>query len=408
MQLRDLKNKKVIILGFGVEGKATLKFLRYHFPKQIVTTADKKDGSGYLKKQESYGLAIRSPGVPKRFITIPSTTATNIFFANVKGMVIGITGSKGKGTTAALTHSILLEAGIRSHLVGNIGNPMLTEILKQHSKKDIFVAELSSFQLDDIAYSPHISVIVNLFTDHLDYHKTRRAYIKAKKRIVAHAKHTDYFVYNPAFKELRNLARHTKAKAIPFIETVPFAYDRKLLPGKHIEENMRAAITVARLLSIPTSTIVKGIKAFEPLPHRLEYIGDRNGIHFYDDSAATIPEATLCALKTLGGDVKTLITGGSEKGTDFSKLRKYLQKREVASLILFPPTGKKIGRSLRIKKFYVASMKEAIGIALRVTPKGKICLLSPASASFSLFRDYKERGDLFKKLIRDIKHRLPH
>ena len=171
MKLDQLKKyKKILILGYEKEGQATERFLKKYHPTALIGIADQKIDPNYLDEQNKYDLVIRSPGVPKHLITKPYTTATNIFFGNCQGKIIGVTGSKGKSTTASLIYSILKNAKKKVKLCGNIGRPMLLELLKPMSREDIFVCELSSYQLDDIEYSPHISVITNLFPEHMNYH----------------------------------------------------------------------------------------------------------------------------------------------------------------------------------------------------------------------------------------------
>lgn len=404
MKIEDLKDKKILILGFGMEGKATWAFLKKYFPNQNIGVADKKDGSDYLDKQKNYDLVVKSPGIPKRFVTRPYTTATNIFFANVRGKTIGVTGSKGKSTTASLIYAILKQAGLKAHLVGNIGNPMLSSLLKSNGKNDIWVLELSSFQLDDIKYSPHISVIINLFKGHTDYHGTVGEYFFAKKNIVAQARSNDYFIYNPDFQELVQLVKVTKAKAIPFIDKLPF--DEKNIPllGKHNRDNVRSAVTVANIFAIPKQKIITAVKNFKSLPHRLELVGTFKNITFYDDAIATIPQATVKAIETLK-NIGTILLGGQDRDYDYSELADTLIAYNISNVVLFPDSGEKILKVLKSKTeklpliFTTKSMEEAVKFAYKQTPKGTICLLSSAAPSFSLWRNFEEKGNLFQKYV---------
>ena len=411
MRLQELKGKKILIAGFGIEGKATEEFLRHYFPKMRIGVADQKEGADYLEKQNDYDLAIKSPGIKKELLTIPYTTATNIFFANCKGKTIGVTGSKGKSTTAAIIYAIVKAAGIKVHLVGNIGKPMLTELLKTNGQDDMWVCELSSFQLSDIEYSPHISVILNLFPEHMDYHGSTQTYYDAKKRILIGAGSTDYFVYNPAVHELHELANMTDAKAMPVIDELPF--DEKIIPllGKHNKDNIRAAVTVAQILKIDPDIVAKAIKHFKPLPHRLQLVGTFKGITFYDDAISTAPESTIAAIEALG-NVGTIFLGGQDRGYNFSKLVDTIIYKKVPTIVLFPDSGEKIRELLEqrlilrkgstlMKIFETTSMEEAVKFAYKHTPKGSICLLSCASPSFSLWGNFEEKGDLFQKFVRE-------
>ncbi len=403
MNLPTLRNKKILIVGYGVEGKATRDFLRKKFPEMQIGVTDAKKGTAYLKKQKEYDLAIRSPGTHPKQLTIPYTTATNIFFANAQRPIIGITGSKGKSTTSALVTTMLKHGGFDARLVGNIGYPMLTELLRPVRKNTIYVCELSSFQAMDLHYSPHISVILNLYEEHLDFHGTRNAYWQAKEHLVSYATNHDYFVYSSLYPRLAKLARATKAKAIPIIKTLPFTLGPTHLKGKHNEANIRAAYTIARIMGISEKHVAHAIETFKPLPHRLEPIGTYRGIEFYNDSIATIPEAAMYAVEALGARVQTLILGGFDRGIDFSRLAKFIARhKHIKTLILFAPSGKRIQVSLhRItqrvpqKEYFAKNMQEAITIAFRETTPGTICLLSPASPSFGLFTDYQDRGKQF-------------
>ena len=200
MKLKDLKKyKKILILGYGKEGQATERFLKKYHPTALIGIADQKIDPNYLDEQKKYDLVIRSPGVPKHLVTQPYTTATNIFLANIDNVVIGVTGTKGKSTTVSLIYAILKQAGRTAHLIGNIGRPMLDTMLQEIGKEDIFVCELSSYQLDDIEYSPHISVVTNLFPEHMNYHGSLDAYYQAKKNILKFVKIDDYYCYNPKY-----------------------------------------------------------------------------------------------------------------------------------------------------------------------------------------------------------------
>lgn len=404
MKLKELANKKILILGRGIEGQATLAYLKHYFPCSTIATADCQDGPDYLIAQKKYDLVIRSPGVPKHLIEVPYTTATNIFFANVKGLTIGITGSKGKSTTASLIFAMLSAADRPVHLVGNIGNPMLSELLKDSNIHAIWICELSSYQLDDINYSPQISVITTLFPEHMDYHGSVDAYYRAKTNILKFAGELAYFVYNPADPFLCQLAKKTKVHAIPFVETLPLPF--KLIPllGKHNHDNIRAAVTVARLLKISDKTISKAIKNFSPLPHRLQFVGKFKQIKFYDDAISTTPQSTICAIESLS-KIGTIFLGGQDRGYDFTQLVSLIKRRKISNLVLFPDSGAQIEKLLKKtgSKFTLCKtrdMEEAVKFAYQMTPAETICLLSTASPSYSVWKNFEEKGDLFVKFVR--------
>ncbi|MBI2056232.1 MAG: UDP-N-acetylmuramoyl-L-alanine--D-glutamate ligase [Candidatus Sungbacteria bacterium] len=406
MLLRDLKNKNILILGYGVEGQSTMRFLKHVLSRQCtVDIADQKNGPDYLEKQKNYDLVIRSPGIPKSLVTRPSTTATNIFFANTKGITVGITGSKGKSTTASLLHAFLHAGGLPVRLVGNIGNPMLDALIERNTPEDIFVCELSSYQLDDIEYSPHISLILNFFPEHMDYHGGVRNYWDAKKRITAKAAGKDYFVYNPEYSKLTELARRTKARAVPFIAEMPFPEEDIPLIGVHNRGNIRAAATVALLFNISYSAMSDALKKFKPLPHRLESVGIFNGIAFYDDAISTTPESAIAAIRSLP-NIGTIFLGGKDRGYDFSALAREIITAHIENIVLFPESGVKIKEALEKTKEKIPniletlSMKEAVHFAYERTNQGAVCLLSSASPSYSLWKNFEEKGNDFQNCVR--------
>ncbi|MDP2967385.1 MAG: Mur ligase family protein [bacterium] len=484
MKLKELKSKRILILGFGREGRNTFRFLRKLFPKKVLGIADKNEkvdqsclatelpfmeakvekkessstklsnqkiklyklhlGENYLKALKDYDVIIKSPGIPFKIIPRSElrklTSQTKIFFENCQGQIVGITGTKGKGTTAAMIYEILKAEGIKAHLIGNIGKPVLNLLPRPtkwgegefaelrsslalrfaradearlqrpfSARPDVYVYELSSHQLYDLKKSPHIAVFLNLFADHLDYYRNFKEYADAKANITLHQKKDDYLVYNAQDKIVKEIAKKSKAKKVP-------------IKGEYYELNRAAARAVARLFKIPSKIIEKAIKEFKHLPHRLELVGTFKRITFYNDASATIPEATMAAMETLGRKkVETIILGGSDKNIDFKNLAKKVLESKIKTVILFPTTGKKIWKDIVRQKrketnrkgrvlnhFFVTSprysaaqyMKDAVKLAYQHTKADKICLLSTACASFSIFKDYKEKGDLFKKYVR--------
>ena len=406
MKLEDLKKyKKILILGYSKEGQASERFLKKYHPAALIGIADKKMGANYLDEQKKYDLVIRSPGVPKHLITKPYTTATNIFFGNCQSQIIGVTGSKGKSTTASLIYSILKKAGKTAHLIGNIGRPMLDTMLKEIGRDDIFVCELSSFQLDDVKYSPHIAVVLDLFPEHMNYHGDVKNYYSAKKNIIARATAKDYFVYNPKFDQLKSWAKDLKCQTVPFEQKIPIVDKDIPLIGEHNRENIKAAITVAHLIDIDNNTIVKAIKKFKPLPHRLQMVGTYKNITFYDDAISTTPQSTILAIESLK-NIGTIFLGGEDRGYDFNRMVEVIIDYKIPNIVLFPDSGDTILKIIRSKKikwlrlFETQSMEEAVKLAYQYTPKGKICLLSNASPSYSLWKNFEEKGDLFQFFVK--------
>lgn len=406
MKLTDLKKyKKILILGYGIEGQATEKFLKKYLPEAIISIADQKIDQDYLNEQKKYDLAIRSPGIPKKLVTIPYTTATNIFFANINNIIIGVTGTKGKSTTASLIYSILKTAGKKIHLVGNIGYPMLLELFEPISKEDIFVCEFSSYQLDDIKYSPHISVITNLFPEHMNYHGSVDAYYQAKKNILKFVKPDDYYCYNPNYPILEQWAEHIKCYSRPSKRIIYFDQMTNPLIGEHNLENIDEAVAVAKIFNISDKVIKNTVRNFQPLPHRLQFVGKFNNILFYDDAISTTPESTICAIKSFP-KIGTIFLGGMDRGYDFDKLSRIIIEKEIPNIVLFPDSGEKIfdllnkAAGIKFKFFKTKSMEEAVDFAYKNTPINTVCILSTASPSYSLWKNFEEKGNEFQKCVK--------
>lgn len=428
MKLEELKNKKILIVGEGIEGNAALKYLKKHLSNNVIDIVDQKDGKNYLDKQKNYDIAVKSPGVRSELITIPYTTATNIFLSNAKGKVIGITGTKGKSTTTTLIYKMLQKQGLDVYLGGNIGQSPL-DFIDNLNDNSWTALEMSSYQLNDLKTSPHIAVVLMITSEHLDYHKTQEAYIDAKRNILRFQTPQDFAVINKDYPTSHESDIHTLAKIFRvsrerevgdgcFVEGQDIWLSRdgkkakiieinkiKLL-GKHNLENVAAASCAAILAGVSKTNIAKVLEEFGGLEHRLEFVGEKNGILFYNDSLATVPEATIEAMEALP-DTETLIAGGFDRGLDYSILGQYLNKGQIKTLILFPPTGARIWEEVckatseenRPEKFDVTTMQQAVRIAAAETLPGKIVLLSPASASFGTFKDYKDRGNQFKDEI---------
>lgn len=410
MLLSELKNKRVLILGFGTEGKDTFLFLRKKFPNLPLGIADQKSklvlpskrnvrlhlGKNYLKAVRKYQVIIKSPGIPtkalKPFVKSGQriTSQAALFFANCPGTIVGITGTKGKSTTSSLIYGVLKEGGKRAFLVGNIETPSLS-LLQKAKKKDVFVYELSSFQLEDVKQSPHIAVILNIFAEHLDHHETLKEYLKAKSNIARFQKRGDVVVYDARNRYATSLARLSHGRKIPFTKKKKIAWVAAAEP----------AIIVAKLLGIPRVKVAAAIRKFKPLSHRLEPAGTFRGITFVNDSASTNPASAIAALQTLGPRVHTVIAGGLDRGLSYKELGHEIEKQGIRLLVLFPDTGKKILRHIKkdILHYTASGMKEAVRLSYMHTPKGKICLLSPASASFNMFKNFKDRGDQFKQYV---------
>lgn len=442
MSTAAIKGTSVLIVGYGREGKSVERWLAKRYPALHIEHRDRKhDGEAYLADIAAFDTVIRSPGVSPYAPPLQAyaqsggfiTTATNLFFSHVSGVTVGVTGTKGKSTTSSLIAHLLQRQYADVRLVGNIGTPML-DTLEHATPHTMYVIELSSHQLVDIRFSPHIAVLLGIVPEHLDYYPDVEAYAQAKARIAAFQSPADMVVYNPVHATLRTLLAHAPARRVFFSERYSggvMTYVKQGCVYTQVEdvfepviacadipllgntENVLAAVTVARLFGEKPKDIAASIRSFRSLPHRLELVGTYRGIRFYNDSLATIPEATVHALRALGADVATLIVGGYDRHLDYAPLGAYLQNHPVSHLILFPDTGKRIwdavsnamdaaARNHVVTRHAVSSMEEAVRLAYALTPKGKICLLSPASASYNLFKNYEDRGNQFAAWVKKL------
>lgn len=448
MKIAELENKRILILGLGREGLATLKFLQQNLRQANLAVADnrclsefsseeqvllnqieqKQLGENYLQNLESYEVIVKSPGIYPRKREIQEalaagvqiTSATNIFFANQKGKIIGVTGSKGKSTVSSLIYRILLEANLPAFLIGNIGQPALS-FLEKDRQENFYVFELSSYQLEDLKYAADIAVVTSFFPEHLDYHGNLESYFEAKMNIAKNLKKEHTLIYNAASKEVSALAKELACHILAFndgqrskvTEDTLYCNGEALLSvkevpllGKHNLENVLAACAVAKLLGIENETIQSATRKFKSLAHRLEFVGTYKEVDFYDDAISTTPESTIAALEAMPKQIGTLILGGLDRGYDFSKLAERVLEKEVPNVILFPGSGPRIREALqkinaklpRIEE--VEDLSTCIKKCFELTPAGTICLLSTASPSYNMFKNFEDKGDQFQKLVK--------
>lgn len=404
-RFRFLGAKNVLIVGYGREGRITHRFLKKYYPKLKIGIADQKFSKEYLSKQNSFDVAIKTPGMPPHMITIPYTTATNLFFLEIKkrgNTIVGVTGSKGKSTTTSLINAILNEGGYRAQLLGNIGIPMLGALLKPISKKTIYTLELSSYQLGEIQFSPNVAVITNLFPEHMDYHGGIEEYYDAKQKIINYQGEKDYFVYNPKNERLVLWAKSARSITVPFAETVPVPDEEIPLLGQHNRENIKATLAAAKIFNISEDAIKEAILKFKPLDHRLQPVGFFKGIKFYDDAISTTPESTIAALRSIP-NVKTIFLGGQDRGYNFNELEKVVRELKIENVVLFPESGQRIFSSRRgLNVLETNDMSKAVKFAYQVTPKDSVCLLSTASPSYSVWKDFIEKGNCFQDWVKKL------
>lgn len=340
--------KTLLLLGEGKEGKVSRSYFGTIYPYLQIEATNEQLNEDFYIKQQHCDLGIRSPGINPEKISMHYTTATNWFLAHAQAPVIGITGSKGKSTTTALIWHILARNGIKATMLGNMGKPMLSALFTK-SVPDYYVVEFSSYQLADCVISPHRVVITALFPEHLDYHGSLENYYKAKQQVLVNQTTHDHYYFPEENQLLRSWADSGEAVAHPIKINNQIRNSLTLL-GEHNLLNASLAAAVAMDVGLTIDQVNRGLATFVPLTHRLQFVGQFSGIHFYDDAISTTPESTLAALRALP-QTTTLFLGGQDRGYDFKPLIDYLNSSAVKNLVLFPDSGKTIAKLLPKNRF---------------------------------------------------------
>lgn len=422
MKLSDLKNKTIIIFGFGKEGQATFEVLKKHDLPVAAIVDDTPVETGrcpvsttnaargvFTGTQSNNLVIIKSPGIkPDHPFLIEAlgngaiiTSPTNLFLAERKGkgMIIGITGTKGKTTTTSLLAAVMKAAGRPVELVGNVGIPMMDFFDAPVGTE--FVVELSSYHLHDLTTAPDIGVILNLYEEHMDWHGSVEAYQQAKLNLGKIMDESDILVYNAEFPALLDLAVKIKATAIPFKDD-PALLDHLQLLGVHNRMNARAVITVADLLGIDHSVIASTFETFKAIRHRLEIVGEFDGLTYVNDSISTTPQSAVAAIDVFDSRLSTIILGGFDRGYHFAPLIDRL-KRLPDVQILVMPGGERLASELQaegIESTPIIDLKEAVTRARWRGKPGQVVLMSPSSPSYGQFKNFEERGDRFVEAVK--------
>lgn len=418
MNLSTLQNKRIALWGMGKEGKATLSFLKKHFPDKdiIIINRDQPDGvdnfipeTDIEKHLNDFDVVIKSPGISYYHDMVGKmrnagkevTSATNIWFAIPrKGKVIAITGSNGKSTTCALLHHILTGLGLDAELGGNIGKPLLS----LRDDADYYVVELSSYQTCDLKYAPDIAVVLNLHPEHLQWHRNHKQYYHDKCNLLRRGAAVNIVnAAEPRLSDTENKAVFNSRDAIYFEggmiynSYMPVGGSAKFpLLGDHNLENLCAALTVCQKLGLVITEALRQSYTYPGLRHRLQVVGPINGHFYVNDSISTDPEASIAALKALHDKKITLLLGGEDRKQDYTELCKLIDENENVNVICSYTTGPRIYQQLNTtRKHMAANLEEAVKKAKKITPEGGYILLSPASPSYDAFHDFEERGNLF-------------
>ena len=448
MNLDILKGQRIALVGFGLENQALGQLLCARDIPFAVCDARPADsgltndwpsvvswntGPTYLDELRSYDLLVRTPGISPLHPRLQQaathgvrvTTQMQLFFATCPCPVIGITGTKGKGTTTLLLADIMKSGQSRRiHVGGNMGQPPIA-LLDSMQSEDLALLEMSSFQLQDLPYSPQTALVLSVTQDHLDYHANLEEYVTAKRNIATHQRPGDLLISHAdcataqTFKDY-SPAHHWSFSARRSVAVGAWSTDRRIwmrlpgdspieicdrahlsLPGVHNLENACAAVTVAGAFGVKPDSIAQTLSNFRGLPHRLQHVGQRGEIDYYNDSLATTPDAAIAAVRALEQPI-VLIVGGASKKADFGHLAQVIAEASVRGVLLLGEEGPRIGEALANSNYtehrhLCASMEEAVTKATEWAQAGDAVVLSPACASFDMFSDYIERGECFKR-----------
>lgn len=448
-----LKNKKILILGFGREGKSSLSFIQKHLPDTFVSIRDKNSlnislgdnvdfisGDRYLDDLNEFDIILKSPGITLKNIAVDKnkiSSQLDLFLKYSKIITIGITGTKGKTTTSTLVYNILKHSNKSCFLLGNIGVPVF-ECLDELTSDSIAVIEMSSHQLEFMTHSPNIAILTNLYPEHLDHYISYQHYINAKLNIFRFQHENDNCIFLADQQDYIHMIQScvhshsisvsldqcdASAKTCLWLDkhsTIIQTHDKnssshicvknlnKHLCGKHHFYDIMFAFAACNILGISDDFIESSLKEFSGIPHRMEYIGCFKGIHFYNDSIATIPAAVMNAVTTLV-NVNTLIIGGMDRGIDYEDFAKFLAMSSIEHIVCLYETGKKIANIILNEYPHAANrifikkdLYEAVQLAFDKTPAKSICLLSPAAASYGYFKNFEDRGNTFKQLVKQL------
>lgn len=473
MKLEDLRGKKIAVLGFSLEGLSVARFLDQHGlgftileknePSKLLPEAQEFlkthdypliTGASHLDKLSEFNLISRSQGIPlwnpkvagAKKSGVEFTSVTKLFFDLCPGRIIGVTGTKGKGTTVTLIHEMLKVSGLDVYLGGNIGKPPL-DFIDDLKPSSWTILELSSFQLEDLEKSPHIAVVLMVTKDHLNsqavdspnYHRSINDYFEAKKNIVRYQSKENFVIVNTDYPNSVDLTKEAKSKVICFstekdlTEGAYIADDNLLLclnknrqfvtkrgevflRGDHNLQNVLAAAAAASIAGANISDIRSVVKTFKGLEHRLEFVRDMDGVKFYNDSFSTTPETAIAAIKSFTEPL-ILILGGSEKGSNYKELGEtIIGSGNVKAVVLIGNMADKIEAAInQAKKGFhpnlglnpiivkgLKNMEEIVGRSRDLSSWGDMVLLSPACASFDMFKNYKDRGQQFKDCVNQL------
>lgn len=430
----------IAIAGYGIEGESNYKYwsldVNNHVTifnevqpdRELPVDANIVVGDDVFAKMNGFDLVVRTAGLAPRKIKTDGKiwSATNEFFAKCPASIIGVTGTKGKGTTASLIASIFEAAGKKVWLLGNIGVPSLDSLL-DIEPEDVVIYEMSSFQLWDLEYSPHAAVVLLIEPDHLNVHDDFEDYVRAKSNIRKYQKTDDLCVYNPINEYSAEIAHSSSLGRVArygiqddggvFEKDGEFyqcehnicSLSALQLIGRHNIDNACAAITVAKFYDLTDKEIEQGLRKFKGLPHRIEFVRDLDGVSYYNDSFSSAPSATIAAIKSFNRP-EVIVLGGTDKGADFTDLAEEISRRDnIKKIIIIGQIGQKLATVLKEKSpnldIEITDIKKLRPIVELVRSNASIddvVLFSPGCASFDMFNNFYDRGDQFREIVNSL------
>lgn len=405
--LNRLRGKRILILGFGREGRSTKAFLNKYLPGAEVAVADKNpmegvehSGEDYLQSVYHYDIVIKTPGISlKDFDTkeVEITSQTDLFLSQFHRQTIGISGTKGKSTTTSLIYHLLKESGHDAILTGNIGIPCF-DIMEQIGPQSIVVYELSAHQLEYVHNSPRVGVLLNVFEEHLDHFGSFERYKQAKFNLLRYMGAEDFAVVHDSLT-METLELGVNSVTFSRME---YDIDEEALPilGPHNFLNAKAALCACVAYGIDVQEVIPHLYSFKPLEHRLEPVGTFGGVTFVNDSISTIPQAAIAACETLH-KVDFLLLGGFDRDIDYTPLVDYMMEHPVPHLLFTGKAGERMMAlmgAVAVKKVRYGSMEGAFDYLKTHSKPGDVCLLSPAASSYDQYKNFEERGRKFKLL----------
>lgn len=421
---KRLRGKRILIAGFGREGQSTLRFLQKFLPNAEIGIADKNEsafkyvdkqsytiyyGDDYLKDASDYDIVIKTPGISVKDIDIDKdliSSQTDLFIEAFHSQVIGVTGTKGKSTTSSLIYHLLKESGKDVILAGNIGIPVF-DCVQNINRRTIIVYELSAHQLQFINKSPHVGILLNVFEEHLDHFGTFEKYKDAKINVLRYMGENDVAIVNNrlCFESLILDKKYVDFENYNF-EDYNIKWDSIPILGEHNKLNVKAALCACYAFGLTIDELIPHLYTFKPLEHRQEYVGTFNGVKFYNDSISTIPQATIAALNTIK-NVNFLLLGGFDRGIDYEPLAEFLKYNVLSYILITGDAGRSIKKQLQNVGYEgevleYEDMQSAFILINKYSKEGDVCLLSPAAASYDRYKNFEERGKVFKEFANNF------